>query len=87
MFQGTETGPGPSQDALFEELFASAELGGDDINKHFQDAMALLMGQEPELAQQIQRLAQAAGNVGQYLGHDGIAVYWSQTSLQVCRNM
>ncbi len=69
LLQGSDSAAGPSQDALFEELFASAELGGEDINKHFQDAMTLLMGQEPELAQQIQRLAQAAGNVGQYLGH------------------
>ena len=51
------------QEALFEELFKAAAVG-EEGSKQFQDAMNVLMGQEPDLAQQIQRLAQAAGNAG-----------------------
>lgn len=52
-----------SQEAMFEELFKAASIG-EEGSKQFQDAMNLLMGQEPELAQQIQKLAQAAGTAG-----------------------
>ena len=48
---------------MFEELFKAASIG-EEGSKQFQDAMNLLMGQEPELAQQIQKLAQAAGSAG-----------------------
>ena len=55
-----------NQEAMFEELFKAASIG-EEGSKQFQDAMSLLMGQEPELAQQIQKLAQAAGNAGVYV--------------------
>ena len=52
-----------SQEAMFEELFKAAAIG-EEGSKQFQDAMNLLMDQEPDLAQQIQKLAQAAGTAG-----------------------
>ena len=48
---------------MFEELFKAASIG-EEGGKQFQDTMNLLMGKEPELAQQIQKLAQAAGTAG-----------------------
>ena len=48
---------------MFEELFKAA-AAGEEGSKQFQDAMNTLMDQEPDLAQQIQKLAQAAGNAG-----------------------
>ncbi|XP_064650833.1 peroxisomal biogenesis factor 19-like [Lineus longissimus] len=52
----------PDQEAMFNDIFRSSELG-DETSKSFEEAMKALMTEDPNMYEQLSKLSQAANSV------------------------